>query len=151
MAEAGGRYRYQFVFTVPAPPSDVWPLIAEAARWKDWSFLTTARLLHNGSPEPDGVGAVRRFAVAGVGSREEVVAFEPPRHLGYVGVKGIPARNYRADVVLAAEDGGTRITWTGSLDPMIPGTGALALAYARSAVGRLTRQLQRYVEQRVAS
>lgn len=37
-----------------------------------------------GAPTPDGVGAIRRLGFGPMGSREEVVAFEPPTHLGYV-------------------------------------------------------------------
>ena len=61
--------------------------------------MTRTFLLREGSPEPDGVGALRRFAVGPFGSCEEVVEFEPPTHLGYVARKGVPVRNYRGDIV----------------------------------------------------
>ena len=146
--DGGGRFRYEIVVHCDAPVSEVWPLIGEAERWKDWTFLTRSYLVRKGAPDPDGVGARRRFAVGPFGSVEEVVAFEPPRHLGYVAHKGMPARRYRADVVLDAEGDRTKVTWTGSLEPLVPGTGPLVVAYARSFVARFTRSLVRYTARR---
>lgn len=145
-APDGARWRYEVLARSKAPPATVWPLIGEAARWKDWSFMTRTFLLKDGAPTPDGVGALRRFAVGPFGSCEEVVAFEPPHHLGYVARKGIPARSYRGDIVLRPEDGGTAITWTASLEPLVPGTGALALAYTRALARRFARELVRYAD-----
>lgn len=116
----GGSYRV--VATTRAPLEVVWPLIGEAARWRDWSFLTTSRLERAGSPDPDGVGAVRRFARYGVGSREEVLAWDPPGHLAYGILSGFPVRDYRADITLTADGGGTRILWEGTYQPKYPGT-----------------------------
>jgi hypothetical protein len=111
--------------TSQAPVETVWPLIGEAARWKEWSFLTRSGLDREGEPAPDGVGAIRRFTTLGMGSREEVVAWEPPHHLGYVILTGFPVRNYRGDVVLTADGGRTTLAWSSSFDTKIPGTGRL--------------------------
>lgn len=143
---AQGRWRYELVAQLPAPIESVWPLVGEAERWKDWSFLTRSSLLRDGSPVPDGVGALRRFAVGAFGSTEEVVVFDPPRHLAYVGRKGLPVRLYRADVVLSEEGDGTRLVWSGKVEPLVPGTGGLALAFVRSSVKRFIAQLSRYVD-----
>lgn len=142
---SGGRWGYELTGHCSAPRQVVWPLLASAERWKDWSFLTRSFLVRQGQPEPDGVGALRRFAVGPFGSVEEVVAFEPPRHLGYIGRRGLPVRSYRADVVL--DDGsGTLISWRGSLTPLVPGTGALVLAGTRAAVARFLPQLIRFAD-----
>jgi hypothetical protein len=143
---SSGRWRYELRARSAAPPAVLWPLVGQAARWKEWSFMTRTFLLREGTPEPDGVGALRRFAVGPFGSREEVVQFEPPTHLGYVVRKGIPVRSYRADVVLRAQDGGTTITWSASLEPLIPGTGALMLAYTRGCARLFARELVRYAD-----
>ncbi len=58
-----GRWRYEVRAVTAAPQATVWPLVGEAARWRDWSFMTRTYLLREGSPDPDGVGALRRFAV----------------------------------------------------------------------------------------
>ena len=39
----------------------------------------------------------------------------------YTVVKGIPVRNYRAEVTLRPEGEGTRVRWTASWDRTLPG------------------------------
>ena len=134
-----GGHAYQVGATTAAPVEVVWPLLAEARRWRDWSFLTRTGLEREGAPHPDGVGAVRRFTSYGVGSREEVVAWDPPYHLAYRVLSGFPVRDYRADVTLTAEGTGTRIGWAGSFDPKWPGTGRLLDAV-------LPRMMQRFAD-----
>jgi hypothetical protein len=129
-----------------APVDTLWPLVAHATRWKEWSWMTHASLLREGDPPPDGVGALRRFGVGPGGSREEVVAWEPPHHLGYVAVRGLPVRHYRADVLIEPDDGGTRVTWRCVVEPLVPGTGrALCFMIGRMVRG-FARRVCRYAE-----
>ena len=124
-AAAPGRWSVEARARSSAPPGQVWPLLGEAGRWKEWSFLTGTGLERTGDPPPDGVGAVRRFTRFGIGSREEVVAWDPPHHLGYIMLTGFPVRNYRADVILAPDGSGTAVTWSATFDEKIPATGHL--------------------------
>jgi hypothetical protein len=146
--QAAGPGRWSFSSTVrsAAPVEVVWPLIGEATRWKEWSWMTRTFLLRPGEPAPDGVGALRRFALGPGGSTEEVVVWEPPHHLGYIAVRGLPVRRYRADVDLRPDAGGTAVTWRGSFDELVPGTGALL----RVVLGRMTEgfavRVSRYAE-----
>ena len=100
---------------VDAPVEAVWSLVAEAARWKEWGSFTVAELVREGDPAPDGVGAIRRFGFPSFTSQEEVVAFDPPTHLGYVMLKGLPIAGYRSDVTLRPLDG-TELRWASSFD-----------------------------------
>ena len=120
-----GRSTYRVTASTRAPVDAVWPLVGEARRWSEWSFLTNTRLEREASPVPDGVGAIRKFPRFGVGSREEVVAWDPPGHLAYRILSGFPVRNYRADVTLTADGTGTHIEWAGAYDPKWPGTGRI--------------------------
>lgn len=109
--------------------------------------MTRTYLLRQGANEPEGVGALRRFALGPVGSVEEVVVWEPPHHLGYVARKGLPVRAYRADVRLEADGEGTLVRWSGALDPLVPGTGPIVLACVRGLVSGFTRRLCRYADE----
>jgi hypothetical protein len=126
---------------------EVWPLIGEADRWKEWSFLDRTELSRAGAPDPDGVGAVRRFTNHGVGSTEEVVAWEPPHHLGYAILKGFPARHYRADVRCTPEGTGTLITWSATFDEKVPGTGHLMVLVVRGLLRTFASSVARYADQ----
>ncbi|HUY23117.1 MAG TPA: SRPBCC family protein [Acidimicrobiales bacterium] len=140
------RYEFEASARTSAPVDVVWPLVGEVARWKEWAWMTRTSLLREGDPPPDGVGALRRFAVGPGGSQEEVVAWDPPRHLGYVAVRGLPVRYYRADVHLDDDGGGTLVTWRCELEPLVPGTGpALRFALRRMVRGFAVR-VCRYAE-----
>jgi hypothetical protein len=124
----------------------VWPLLGQARRWSDWSFLTRSVLERDGSPDSDGVGAVRHFTRYGIGSREEVVAWDPPHHLGYRILSGFPVRNYRADVTLTSEGSGTRIDWAGTFDPKIPGSGRVLDVVLPAIMQRFADAVARYAD-----
>ena len=64
-----------------APIETVWELLADARGWSTWARFARSELLAEGIPAPDGVGALRAFGVGRIGSREEVVLFEPPQRL----------------------------------------------------------------------
>lgn len=149
-ASSESRWQYRVESRSVAPPSTIWPLLGEVGRWKDWSFLTRTSLVRRGTPDPDGVGALRRLSVGPFGSQEEVVEWEPPKHLGYVARKGSPVRWYRADVRLQGDDDGTAISWSGSLEPLVPGTGALVLAFNRCIVRLFTKELVRFADRLAA-
>jgi hypothetical protein len=146
--ERSGKGRWQLSTTVrsSAPVEVVWPLIGEAERWKEWSWMTRAYLLRPGAPDPNGVGALRRFGIGPGGSREEVVAWEPPHHLGYIAVSGLPVRHYRSDVELRRDGDGTVISWEGSFDELVPGTGTLIRVILQKMVGGFARRVGRYAE-----
>jgi Polyketide cyclase / dehydrase and lipid transport len=141
--EPTGAHQYRVGATTSAAPEVVWPLIGEARRWREWSFLTRSELEREGAPDPDGVGAVRRFSRYGIGSREEVVAWDAPTHLGYRILSGFPVRNYRADVTLTPEGTGTRIDWVGTFDVKWPGSGRVLDAV-------LPKMMQRFADALVA-
>ncbi len=145
--EPSRRWSYDVRATTTAPIDTVWPLIGEAARWKEWAGFTTAKLLKEGAPDPDGVGALRRFAFGPGGSQEEVVAWEPPHHLAYEIVKGYPARGYHADVELEPlASGGTSIRWQGRFDATFPGTGRVLQAVTNRLIATFAKRLVRYAE-----
>jgi len=76
-----------------APVERVWALLADARSWSSWSRLTASGLAEEApGTDPNAVGALRRFAVGPGASFERVVAYEPPHHLAYELVSGLPIR-----------------------------------------------------------
>ena len=128
-----------------APIEAVWELLAHADRWREWAAFTTSHLEREGAPEPDGVGAIRRFGFPIYTSREEVVAFEPPRHLAYELRSGLPLRGYRSDVTLAPEAGATVIRWESSFDAR-PADGWFWTGFLKLMLQDFTRRLARAAE-----
>ncbi|HVA02945.1 MAG TPA: SRPBCC family protein [Acidimicrobiales bacterium] len=141
------RYEFEGSARSTASAQMIWPLVGDVSRWKEWTLMTRSYLLREGDPAPDGMGALRRFAVGPGGSTEEVVVWDPPHHLGYVAVKGLPVRHYRADVHLDEDGTGTVVTWRCSVEPLIPGTGAMLRLGLRTMVRSFARGLCRYADQ----
>ncbi len=99
-----------------------------------------------GTPAPGGVGAIRRLGLEHVGSSEEIVAYDPPQHLAYTVLKGLPVRDYRADVHITADGAGSRIVWSGRFVPKVPGTGFLVRRFLLVTIGSFVKRLARYAE-----
>jgi hypothetical protein len=73
--------------------------------------------------------------------------FDPPRHIAYVLLRGLPIVNYRADVRLEPLGAGTRIRWHSEFDTKYPGTGAPMRAFLRMFLGDTATRLAARAEQ----
>lgn len=131
----------------------MWELLSDALTWKDWSGVRQSSLEREGHDAPNGVGSIRRLGYPPLGSREEIVLYDPPRRLGYVILSGmLPVKHYRSDVFLEETgDGGTLVTWKGSFDPLIPGTDRLIEALTRRVLERFARLAAGYAERELAA
>jgi carbon monoxide dehydrogenase subunit G len=108
-----------------ASPAAVWELLADATTWTGWARFNKASYLVEGVPAPHGVGAVRRFHVRGLRSKETVLVFDPPKQLAYDYAGSLPIRDYRAEVTLEPQGDGTRITWHATFTSKLPLLGPL--------------------------
>jgi len=129
--------------TTDASPEAVWALLADVSTWTDWGVWDAARLKREDPSGGPGVGAVRELRVDRTRSVEQVVAFEPPRHLAYTLVGGnIPVRNYRGEVTLEpTAAGGTTIRWTSAFNAKLPGTGGMIERKLRPFIADTARRL----------
>ena len=119
-------------------------MLADAARWCEWAGPLVRRSLleQPGTPAPNGVGAIRKMGSSPVWTREQIVAYDPPEHLAYVLLSGMPIAHYRSDVHLLADGGGgTTVTWRSTFDPRVPGTGAALRWFLRRTVAGFARRL----------
>lgn len=128
-----------------APIETVWALLAHADRWREWTAFSKSELEREGSPDRDGVGAIRRFGFPIYTSREEVVAFDPPTHLGYILHAGLPLTAYRSDVTLTPAGGGTEIEWRSSFDGRLA-DGWFWQGFMKLTLADFTRRLARAAE-----
>ncbi|MFA1549061.1 SRPBCC family protein [Actinomadura chokoriensis] len=116
--------------------------------WGEWGgFWLRARRESGGAEHPNGLGAVRYVRPW----REEVVAWDPPRHYGYVALAGPPPRpfrpprRFRADVTLEPHPAGTLIRWRGEFDGF-PGTGPFTRQALRRRLGTSARRVAWHAE-----
>jgi uncharacterized protein YndB with AHSA1/START domain len=137
---------YEVTAHSSALPEPVFALLADATSWPRWagSLATHGSWEREGTPPPGGVGAIRKLGRWPMYGREEIVRYEPPTHLAYTIVRGQPVRNYRADLTLTPDGDGTLITWTGTFDPLIPGTGKLVTVIFRRIITTFANGLADY-------
>jgi hypothetical protein len=143
---------YDLTVFAAAPPEVVFDVLADATRWHEWAGVSVATSTweREGDPAPGGVGAIRRLGRPPMYGREQILEYEPPFHLAYTIVSGIPVRGYHADIDLRADGSGTFIRWSAAFEPKIPGTGAvvgevlrhIVLGYARAAAGEAHRRVR---------
>jgi len=109
--------------TTRAGPEVVWSLVANAntfphwGPWNDGGYRPPA-------PGPSQVGSVQWFRYGRrTTSVEQILEIDEARRLAYTVVRGIPVKNYRADVTLTpTSSGGTSIRWAASWDKTLLGS-----------------------------
>ena len=120
--------------TIEAPRDVVWGLISIQENWSRWAPAREVVLDPPGSPEPNGVGAVRHMrAVGRIGAREEIIAYDPPSYLAYRLLVSFPVRNYTAHMRLAEAGKATALEWSAEWDD--------PLGFAEGAVTRVMRRI----------
>ena len=108
--------------TVAAPIETVWDKLSNHVGMSRWGPGITVTMDKVGTPDPNGVGAVRRIASPGPAPDivEEVVTFEAPRVLGYKALSGTPFPGYAGEVRLTEAGAGTHISYTVSSTASFP-------------------------------
>jgi hypothetical protein len=113
--------------TTQAAPGIIWALISDVTTYPRWGPWSEASYQRPGDTSPRGPGAVywlrssHRYGLRHPVSVEKILDAEEGRRLAYTVIKGIPVRNYRAEITLAPADGGTRIRWAASWDRTLAG------------------------------
>lgn len=119
----------------PSNAESVWRLLSDSRTWPDWTPIDEHRPVAAG--RADGTGEVRLFRNGRVTVREEIVEVRPRLRFSYVLLEGLPLRDYRADIDLAAgPDSETRITWHTTFHPRVPGTGWIYRRALEKATGQ---------------
>jgi hypothetical protein len=130
-----------------AAPDVVWDLVANASSYCEWGPWSASGYQSPGG-QPADVGVVRWMRYGRTTTVERVLESERGRLLVYTVVKGIPVRNYRAEVALTPDGEGTHIRWSASWDRTLRGR----IVYWRlraiypDMVSRLTAAAKRRVQ-----
>ncbi|MGH4023145.1 MAG: SRPBCC family protein [Pseudonocardiaceae bacterium] len=119
------RQRIEIEVHTPADPVTVYALLRDGASWPSWSPIESFALERPGVDEPEGIGAIRVFRAGRVKGRDLIAELVPGRRFGYRHFSGLPVRDYRGEIDLEPDTGGTRICWRTSFLPRWPATGWL--------------------------
>lgn len=145
-----GRFSYSVTARSSASPEVVFATLSDVPGMTAWApAVTRASYEREGEPAPGGVGAIRRIGRNGFYGRERVLVADAPHHHAYEVLSGVPVRNYRADVRMEPDGDGTRIAWSATFDPKIPGTGRLLERFFTRFIGRFATALAAEAARRV--
>ncbi len=105
------------------PVQEVFRRYTDHVGWSRWAGMGPVILVREGSPDRNGVGAVRAFRAA-PGLHEEVTKFEPPHCLEYrIAQGGFPIADHRGEVHFDEQGTGTRVHWEATFRSRVPGLG----------------------------
>ena len=104
-----------------AAPEVVWALVADAGSYCRWGPWSASGYHSPGDAALGGAGAIRWMRYGRTTTVEKVLDVENGRRIAYTVVKGIPVRNYRAEVTLMPTAAGTRIRWVANWDRTLAG------------------------------
>jgi uncharacterized protein YndB with AHSA1/START domain len=137
-----------FSRTVAAPAEVLFEVLADHRGMAAITRFRKVELEREGTPPPNGVGAIRVLHLAGPPVREEITAFEPPRLLSYRLLSGLPVRDHRGTIRLEPVVAGTRMSYLVETEPTLGPASPLALALLRRAVEEIASGIAAEAERR---
>jgi uncharacterized protein YndB with AHSA1/START domain len=139
--------------TVAAPPDVVFDVLTDHRGYAAISPIRGSDLEREGDPAPNGLGAIRTLRLApGPPLREEITAFDRPRHYAYRLLSGAPVKDHTADVTFSDVGGKTRVVYRIETTPKVPGLVAPAIvAVLRRGTKLLLAGAAREAERRAGS
>ena len=90
-----------------------------------------------GTPAPNGVGAVRRLVAVGPAIVEEIIDYQRPVRYAYKMLSGAPVRDHVGTVELREAGAGTEVSWHLRSTPKIPGLDWLLSAVLKRVISEL--------------
>jgi uncharacterized protein YndB with AHSA1/START domain len=105
--------------TAKVAPAAVWPLVADATRYCEWGPWNASGYE---SPDADtSAGTVRWMRYGRTTTVERMLEVDSGRRIVYTVLRGIPVRNYRAELTLTPDGSGTHIRWVADWDRTLGG------------------------------
>jgi uncharacterized protein YndB with AHSA1/START domain len=116
--EEMGKLTVRAEATTHATPEALWALLADATSYAKWGPWNDSGWAH---PNAKGRDALRFMKYGRKTTVERIVELDEGRRLVYNVERGIPVRNYRAEVTLTPTDAGTHVVWTAEWDRTLLG------------------------------
>ena len=112
--------------TIPAPIEKVFDILADHANYKSFPGVKESRLVREGKPDRNGLGAVRFIAAGPLTFEEEITAYERPRRFDYLITKcSAPLEHQGGSLRFESVNGATQVTWTSIMRVKVPVIGGL--------------------------
>jgi uncharacterized protein YndB with AHSA1/START domain len=93
-----------------APPERTFATVTDHEGMPAW-VPAKVRLVKQGAPDRNGLGAVRRVSARGLVVQEEVVRWEPPRAMDYRVIGLSPLRDHLGEMRFSPDGAGTLLDY----------------------------------------
>jgi uncharacterized protein YndB with AHSA1/START domain len=124
--------------TTTAPIETVFDALTDHRAIADYVWAVRRSTLdREGTPAPNGVGAVRRLEALGPPIVEEIIEYQRPTGYAYKMVSGAPVRDHVGTVSLREVGTGTEVRWHLRSRPKIPGLDWLLSPVLKRVIGEL--------------
>lgn len=138
--------------TIPAPIEKVFDLLADHANYKANFGVKESKLLREGKPDRNGLGAVRYINAGPIQFEEEITAYERPRRFDYRITKcSAPLEHQGGSIRLDAAGNATRVTWTSVVRVKLPLVGGLLTRLLVAKLGQAFGAMLKETERRLAA
>jgi uncharacterized protein YndB with AHSA1/START domain len=126
--------------TSTAPIETVFDALSDHRRFANYVWpIRRSTLDREGTPAPNGIGAVRRLEVLGPPIVEEIIEYQRPTRYAYKLVSGGPVRDHVGTIELRETGTGTEVSWHLRSTPTVPGIGGLLSPLLKTAFGQLLK------------
>lgn len=142
---------FTLVREVAAPPETVFDVFADHRGYTEFTPLRKVELEREGTPAPNGVGAVRKLIAAGPPIREEVTVFERPTRFAYKMLSGAPVRDHVGTIELEPRGTGTYVRYSLDSTPTLPLAGRVVMGVLRVVINRMLVGGAKEAERRAAA
>ena len=137
---------------IPAPIEKVFDLLSDHANYKANFGVKESRLLKDGKPDRNGLGAVRYIDAGIMQFEEEVTVYDRPRRFDYLITKcSAPLEHEGGSLRFEAIGGGTLVTWTSTMRMKVPLLGGLLTRILAAKIGQAFGSMLKQTEQRLAA
>jgi carbon monoxide dehydrogenase subunit G len=141
-----GRRNLTVEVAIEATPESVWNALADHESMGSWWPQKNITLVTEGTPERNGVGAVRRMHGLGAVLEEEVVAWNEGTGYDYRLRKGAPLKDHLGSIRVLPRGNTTLVQWRIELRPLLPGTGAITQWILRKLICHALKKLKNQLE-----
>jgi len=138
--------------TIPAPIEKVFDILADHANYKSFPGVKESRLVREGKPDRNGLGAVRYIAAGPLTFEEEITAYERPRRFDYLITKcSAPLEHRGGSLRFESVNGATQVTWTSIMRVKVPVIGGLLTRVMIGKLGAAFGSMLKETERRLAA
>ena len=138
--------------TIPAPAEEVFDRLADHANYDRFRPIHGSKLLKEGDPAPNGVGALREIKVRPLVFEEEITAYERPTRLDYLIVKlNVPFKHDGGSITLTPDGHSTRVDWRSSFSVPVPVVGGAQELVWQPVLARGFRRVLEDIERMLAA